>query len=1067
MPRKFRPDEFGIGIAAIAVVAAQFFASPAAAAPPLAQGRFISGSGSIRPVPGGVVIDQTSARAVIDWRGFPDVLGTFVRLNNHDGVTFIRERGDSLLRIAGSLRATGSVYLISRRGINIMPSGTIVTTGNFIASTGDSTSANSTSRGLQRFSEAGGSVMNDGSIVSVRGNVALIGSAVENSGSISAEKGSALLAASNEGSVLARGGHGAAISSGGISARRVAIESADGDVSIQRRPTSLIRAVGTAAGDGRVLLLSHGATRIAGAIAARDADRTGGTIIATGNTVYVASSARLDASGRRGGTVLLGGRARRGAFAADDRIARHVLPAIRTIVERGAVISADGENGKGGEVVVWSKNATRFAGAISARGSSGAMAGFAEVSSRGRLTLTGHVDLTATHGGAGTLLLDPYNVTISKGKDVTENCSGGVCAPEGNNSVLGVRTLKSLLATSNVEVTSGTSGSQSGDITVAAPISWSSAYTLTLDAYHSVLIDAPISVKGAGGLSVVTNDGGSGGTLAFAADGHVRFSNLGSVLTINGASFALVSSIATLARDIKANPTGNFALARSYDASRDGTYASSPIPTTLAGFVEGLGNAIVNLSISDGTTSDLVGLFSANIGTIENLNLENATIIGPQGTANASSIVGGLSGTNFGYLSNDVISGSVSIGSGGGFANVGGLAGASSGAISGSNSTAVVTAGVSSNAGGIVGLDNTYGSITNSFASGNVTGGDSGESGGLAGDNVGTISYSYATGTVAGGANAGVGGLSGDNVQTGSIVSDYASGSTTGGANTAAGGLVGFNYASIYGSWAEGAVNGGVSSNLGGLVGATDGSVTDSFATGNVVGTGDYIQAGGLAGSNFGSGTVADSWSDGGVTAGDFASAGGFAGNNVGSSISNSYALGNATGGQNADVGGLIGYSNSATSYAYSAGAPIGGSNAYVGGLIGYADVNSGVTDGYWDTTTSGITDLSQGAGNISNDAGITGLTTAELQSGLPAGFNSAIWAESASINDGLPYLLANPPGSLPASIIRRVSDWRNVRSSATSEASRNCIDGRAPDFAFFWRCSAANAHSARGRQRQ
>ena len=39
----------------------------------------------------------------------------------------------------------------------------------------------------------------------------------------------------------------------------------------------------------------------------------------------------------------------------------------------------------------------------------------------------------------------------------------------------------------------------------------------------------------------------------------------------------------------------------------------------------------------------------------------------------------------------------------------------------------------------------------------------------------------------------------------------------------------------------------------------------------------------------------------------------------------------------------------------------------------------------------------------LANNPGITGLTTAQLQSGLPAGFNPSIWAESASINGGLP----------------------------------------------------------------
>jgi hypothetical protein len=50
------------------------------------------------------------------------------------------------------------------------------------------------------------------------------------------------------------------------------------------------------------------------------------------------------------------------------------------------------------------------------------------------------------------------------------------------------------------------------------------------------------------------------------------------------------------------------------------------------------------------------------------------------------------------------------------------------------------------------------------------------------------------------------------------------------------------------------------------------------------------------------------------------------------------------------------------------------------------------------------------GAGNIANDPGITGLSTAQLQSGLPAGFDPTVWGENANINSGLPYLLANPP---------------------------------------------------------
>src|SRR5437016_14388926 len=103
----------------------------------------------------------------------------------------------------------------------------------------------------------------------------------------------------------------------------------------------------------------------------------------------------------------------------------------------------------------------------------------------------------------------------------------------------------------------------------------------------------------------------------------------------------------------------------------------------------------------------------------------------------------------------------------------------------------------------------------------------------------------------------------------------------------------------------------------------------------------------------------------------------------------NTYASGNATGGHASYAGRLIGFfqpaNGDALSSSYSTGAPSGGN--FDGGLIGF-DNSSGqsIADCYWDTTTSGIANLADGAGNVSNDLGITGLTTTQLQSGLPSG---------------------------------------------------------------------------------
>jgi hypothetical protein len=59
---------------------------------------------------------------------------------------------------------------------------------------------------------------------------------------------------------------------------------------------------------------------------------------------------------------------------------------------------------------------------------------------------------------------------------------------------------------------------------------------------------------------------------------------------------------------------------------------------------------------------------------------------------------------------------------------------------------------------------------------------------------------------------------------------------------------------------------------------------------------------------------------------------------------------------------------------------------------------------------TSGVSNPAQGAGNVQNDPGITGLTDVQLKSGLPRGFGRFFWKEKASINNGYPYLIDNPP---------------------------------------------------------
>ena len=200
-----------------------------------------------------------------------------------------------------------------------------------------------------------------------------------------------------------------------------------------------------------------------------------------------------------------------------------------------------------------------------------------------------------------------------------------------------------------------------------------------------------------------------------------------------------------------------------------------------------------------------------------------------------------------------------------------------------------------------------------------------------------------------------------------------------------AGGLVGQNNGFVENSGADVAVSAAANSVSGGLVGLSiEGQILDSFATGAVSASGGQSFLGGLAGESYKS------------------------------NISNNYATGAAAGSADSSVGGLVGLLQDSTVISsYSTGPVSGGTshNAYgfAGGLVGFDDGSNTYSGSYWDLTTSGFSQPSQGTGNYPNFPGITGVTTVQLRSGLPTGLAPSIWAESAKYNNGFPYLLAAP----------------------------------------------------------
>jgi GLUG motif-containing protein len=375
---------------------------------------------------------------------------------------------------------------------------------------------------------------------------------------------------------------------------------------------------------------------------------------------------------------------------------------------------------------------------------------------------TGALVLAATLAGTAA---SHAAVTISTAATSNMSCASGVCTPTAANAVLNVTDLENMLASANLTVNTG--GATATDIDVAAPITWVGAFGLTLDAYHSIAVASPVADNGTASFTLLTDDGGTGGTLSFGTGGSIAFLGTSNALTINGNAYTLVGNIATLAGDVAANPSGFYALANNYDASQDGTYSNCPVNSTLTGTLEGLGNTISNLTIVAKGKRHFrpSAAFVAYVsGVLENLRL---TAIHYQ-IRGKDTAAGGLALVNEGTLFGDMVQGTIDahaeyagglvegnngtiVGSSAnvrvtGSGLVGGLAAVNNGSISLSNAGGAVSGFL---VGGLVAYN--YDAIDQSFSTGSVEGGTAG---GFAAYNYGarypapTISNSYATGNV-------------------------------------------------------------------------------------------------------------------------------------------------------------------------------------------------------------------------------------------------------------------------------------------------------------------------------
>ena len=363
----------------------------------------------------------------------------------------------------------------------------------------------------------------------------------------------------------------------------------------------------------------------------------GGTVYALGNKVGLVDNARVNASGDAGGgTVLIGG----------DYLGGGSVPnADFTFVGEGVNINADGiRNGNGGKVILWADQATRAYGTITARGGAfGGNGGFIETSGKEFLDVTRPADASAPNGLAGTWLLDPRNVRIVAGNTTTGGAFSGMppnmFTPTADDAVVGVDTITSSLNVgTNVTITTGTSGTQAGDIVLADGVNIEAGNsrfrpTLTLEAANSIELNGSITGTSFRGLNVVLQ--GLGGSRTNDIRINAPISTRNGTFTSSSVNFD--SSNATITTGVRADIN--------IDATTKITTGS--LDTTGNGFP---GNITLKAG-GDITIGGLIrsaqGSNGGNITLDGNVLLSNDAEIFTSGTGNVT-ITGTLDGTGAG-----------------------------------------------------------------------------------------------------------------------------------------------------------------------------------------------------------------------------------------------------------------------------------------------------------------------------------------------------------------------------------------------------------------------------------
>ncbi|HUQ25223.1 MAG TPA: filamentous hemagglutinin N-terminal domain-containing protein, partial [Burkholderiales bacterium] len=627
-----RVTAFAVGAAFAPWFLSSAFADPAANALPTG-GQVGAGSVTISTTGTKMQIDQASDKAIINWNCFCIGSNAWVNFNQPSASAVILNRSTQAAEIFGRMSANGQVFVTSNAGVyfgrtaqvdvgSLFASSLTITDQNFLA-------------GKYIFTKDGsaGEVVNEGNIVALGGYAALAGPQVRNNGIIIAQAGTVALASGDrvsldmigdglvKVSVDAAALNALALNAGTLQADggRVVLtaRSANALLDTVINNTGVIRAKTLIERKGEIILDGgdKGIVSNSGTITATgtQAGQQGGNITIVGQYVGLWNGTRIDASGDAGGgNVNIGGN-----FQGQGPLQN----ASQTIVAKDASIKADAiTDGDGGNVVVWSNDATQFFGSVSAQGGANSgNGGNVEVSGKHALNFQGTVSTLAPHGHAGTLLLDPDDLTIVHAIDATGDTSTSATAAGTTTFTEGAATddpwqlndftVNTALFSNNVTITTSTGSITISGANVAlgassagngAPNTPADTHTLTMNSATDISWTNPWSFTGAGLLTLNANP--ATGTITGTGGAIDLSGGTAPLLLTAGAGIIGVSTIG-LTQVAALTDTGGISISNSG--------AASDVDIVSLGGVDGLqGNAgAVSLTNSSGNitiTSNIV-----------------------------------------------------------------------------------------------------------------------------------------------------------------------------------------------------------------------------------------------------------------------------------------------------------------------------------------------------------------------------------------------------------------------------------------------------------------------------